>query len=84
MVFTAKVENLEIRGKEVKDGKNGEYAVVRFDAENGDRLEFIDRDKDRFDFYKRGQLCDIWLKVTDTVKYTNFTITEMRYRKDED
>ena len=35
MVFTAKVEDLEIRGKEVKDGKNGEYAVVRFDAENG-------------------------------------------------
>lgn len=84
MVFTAKVENLEIRGKEVKDGKNGEYAVVRFDAENGDRLEFIDRDKDRFDFYKRGQLCDIWLKVTDTAKYTNFTIVEMRYREDAD
>lgn len=84
MVFTAKVENLEIRGKEIKEGKNGEYAVVRFDAENGDRLEFIDRDKDRFDFYKRGQLCDIWLKVTDTAKYTNFTIVEMRYREDAD
>lgn len=84
MVFTAKVENLEIRGKEVKDGKNGEYAVVRFDAENGDRLEFIDRDKDRFDAYKRGKFCDIWLKITNTPKYTNFTITEMKYREDED
>ena len=80
MVFTAKVEDLEIRGHEVKQGKNGEYAVVRFDAQNGDRLEFIDRDKDRFDEYKRGQFCDIWLRVTDTVKYTNFTITEMKYR----
>lgn len=80
MVFTAKVEDLEIRGHEVKDGKNGEYAVVRFDAQNGDRLEFIDRDKDRFDEYKRGQFCDIWLRVTDTAKYTNFTITEMKYR----
>lgn len=84
MVFTAKVENLEIRGHEVKDGKNGEYAVVRFDNEAGDRLEFIDRDKDRFDYYKRGKFCDIWLKVTDTAKYTNFTITEMKYREDED
>ena len=84
MVFTAKVEDLEIRGKEVKDGKNGEYAVVRFDAENGDRLEFIDRDKDRFDSYKRGKFCDIWLKVTDTAKYTNFTIMVMKYREDED
>lgn len=84
MVFTAKVEDLEIRGKEVKDGKNGEYAVVRFDAENGDRLEFIDRDKDRFDSYKRGKFCDIWLKVIDTAKYTNFTIMDMKYREDED
>lgn len=80
MVFTAKVEDLEIRGHEVKQGKNGEYAVVRFDAQNGDRLEFIDRDKDRFDEYKRGQFCDIWLRVIDTAKYTNFTITEMKYR----
>ena len=31
MVFTAKVEDLEIRGIEIKDGKYGEYAVVRFD-----------------------------------------------------
>lgn len=84
MVFTAKVENLEIRGHEVKDGKNGEYAVVRFDNEAGDRLEFIDRDKDRFDYYKRGKFCDIWLKITNTQKYTNFTITEMKYREDED
>lgn len=83
MMFTAKVEDLEIRGHEVKEGKNGEYAVVRFDAPNGDRLEFIDRDKDRFDFYKRGQLCDIWLKVINTAKYTSFVITEMRYRDDE-
>jgi hypothetical protein len=84
MVFTAKLEDLEIRGHEVKEGKNGEYAVVRFDNEAGDRLEFIDRDKDRFDDYKRGQLCDIWLKITNTAKYTNFTIVDMRYRKDED
>lgn len=84
MVFTAKVENLEIRGKEIKDGKNGEYAIVRFDAENGDRLEFIDRDKDRFEYYKRGKFCDIWLKITNTPKYTNFTITEMKYRKDDE
>lgn len=83
MMFIAKVENLEIRGHEVKDGKNGKYALVRFDAENGDRLEFIDRDSDRFDYYKRGQLCDIWLKVIDTAKYTNFTITEMKYRESE-
>lgn len=84
MVFTAKVEDLEIRGHEVKDGKNGEYAVVRFDNASGDRLEFIDRDKDRFDAYKRGKFCDIWLKITNTQKYTNFTITEMKYREDED
>ena len=84
MTFTAKVENLEIRGHEVKSGKNGEYAIVRFDAENGDRLEFVDRDFERFEFYKRGKVCDLWLKVTNTAKYTNFTISEMRYREDEE
>jgi hypothetical protein len=83
MVFTAKVENLEIRGKEIKDGKNGKYAVVRFDNEAGDRLEFVDRDEERFDYYKRGKLCDVWLKITDTAKYTNFVVSEMRYREDE-
>ena len=77
MVFTAKVENLEIRGKEVKDGKNGKYAVVRFDNEAGDRLEFVDRDEDRFDYY----VCDIWLRITNTSRYTNFTVSEMRYRE---
>lgn len=83
MVFTAKVENLEIRGKEIKDGKNGKYAVVRFDSETGDRLEFVDRDEERFDYYQRGKVCDVWLKITNTAKYTNFTISEMRYREGE-
>lgn len=82
MVFTAKVENLEIRGKEVKDGKNGKYAVVRFDNEAGDRLEFVDRDTERFDYYKRGQVCDVYLRITDTAKYTNFVISEMKYREE--
>lgn len=80
MVFTAKVENLEIRGKEIREGKSGEYALVRFDNEAGDRLEFIDRNKDRFDYYERGKVCDILLKVTDTAKYTNFTICDMKIK----
>lgn len=84
MVFTAKVENLEIRGKEIKEGKNGKYAVVRFDNEAGDRLEFVDRDEERFDYYKRGKLCDVWLRITDTAKYTNFVVSEMKYREDEE
>jgi hypothetical protein len=83
MTFTARVENLEIRGKEIKDGKNGKYAVVRFDNEAGDRLEFVDRDEERFDYYKRGKVCDVYLRITNTPKYTNFTISEMRYREDE-
>jgi hypothetical protein len=83
MTFTARVENLEIRGKEIKDGKNGKYAVVRFDNEAGDRLEFVDRDEERFDYYKRGKVCDVYLRITNTPKYTNFTISEMRYREEE-
>lgn len=82
MVFTAKIENLEIRGHEVRDGKNGKYAVVRFDTESGDRLEFVDRDQERFEYYKRGMVCDLWLRITNTPRYTNFTISEMRYREE--
>lgn len=81
MIFNAKVEDLEIRGKEIKTGKAGEYAIVRLDAPNGDRLEFIDRDKDRFDYYERGKMCDLTIKVTNTPKYTNFVIINMEYRK---
>lgn len=84
MTFTAKVENLEIRGSEVKDGKNGQYCVAKFDNEAGDRLEFVDRDPDRFDYYKRGKVCDLWLKITNTSKYTNFVISEMKYRTEGD
>lgn len=83
MVFVAKVENLEIRGREIREGKAGKYALVRFDSVTGDRLEFVDRNEDRFDFYERGRTCDIYLKVTDTARYTNFVITEMRYRDSE-
>ena len=81
MVFMAKVENLEIRGKEIRTGKAGEYALVRLDAESGERLEFVDRDKDRFDYYERGKVCDLTIKVTNTPQYTNFVIANMEYRK---
>lgn len=80
MTFTAKVENLEIRGKEQKTGKNGDYLVVRFDDETGARLEFLDRTPERFDEYKRGRFCDVWVKVRTGKDYANFTISEMRYR----
>lgn len=33
MTFTAKVEGLEIRGHEVREGKSGKYALVKFDNE---------------------------------------------------
>jgi hypothetical protein len=81
MTFTAKVEGLEIRGHEVRDGKSGKYALVKFDNEAGDRLEFIDRDEERFNDYERGKICDIYLRITNTVKYTNFTISEMKLKQ---
>ena len=81
MTFTAKVEGLEIRGHEVRDGKSGKYALVKFDNEAGDRLEFIDRDEERFNNYERGKICDIYLRITNTVNYTNFTISEMTLKQ---
>lgn len=84
MKFKTKIENLEIRGKEEKKGKNGDmYLVVKFDDETGERLEFIDRDADRFDFYKRGDCCDITVFVNNTRDFTNFTIIDMKILKDD-
>jgi len=84
MKFKTKIENLEIRGKEEKKGKNGDmYLVVKFDDEAGERLEFIDRDADRFRFYKRGEFCDIMLYVNSTRDFTNFTIIDMTILKDD-
>ena len=78
MKFKATIENLEIRGKEIKEGKTGNYAIVKFDDEAGERLEFIDRNEERFDYYKRGLICNVVLQVNSTPKYTNFTIVDMK------
>lgn len=85
MKFKCKLENLEIRGKEEKVGKNGDkYLVVKFDSEEGERLDIIDRDPDRFDFYKRGEFCDITVYTVHTRTFTNFTIIDMKILKDDD
>ena len=85
MKFKCKVENLEIRGKEEKVSKKGEkYLVVKFDNEAGERLDIIDRDPDRFDFYKRGDYCTITVYVNHTKDFTNFTIIDMKILKDDD
>jgi hypothetical protein len=83
MKFKAKIENLEIRGKEIKEGKSGEYAIIRLDDESGERLEFIDRNPERFDFYKRRAICDIWVTVTSCKDFTNFTICDMKIKDTE-
>lgn len=82
MKFKATIENLEIRGKEIKEGKTGNYAIVKFDDEAGERLEFIDRNEERFDYYKRGVICNVILQVNNNAKYTNFTITDMKQIND--
>lgn len=50
------IPNVEIRGHEVKDSKNTDtkYIVVKFDTEEGDREEIIDRNMEHEPLYVRG------------------------------
>ena len=83
MKFKAKIENLSVVGKEIRDGKNGKYALVRF-ISGLEMLDFIDRTPERFDYYKRDANCDIWVNVTSCKDFTNFTICDMKIKDTED
>lgn len=50
------IPNVEIRGHEVKDSKttDSKYIVIKFDTEEGDREEIIDRNMEHEPLYVRG------------------------------
>ena len=72
------IENVNIRGHEVKTNKNGEpYVIVRFEDETGKAYELVDKDVERADFYKRNT--DMELTVTiDIGKYTTIRIVDAK------
>lgn len=77
-----KVENVYIRGAELRTAKNGnsQYLIVRFEDETGRAQELIDRDLTRQDYYKRDTQGDLVVNV-DIGKYSNLAIVDFKIKQ---
>lgn len=71
----AVVANVNIRGCELKQGKNSDYLLVRFEDVTGKPLEMVDRDVTRKDYYTRDTQGSLVINI-DVGKYTNLTIVD--------
>lgn len=77
----AKINNVNIRGCEEKENKNGEgYLLVRFEDETGAPQELVDKNLERKKYYKRdtqGNLdIDISIGKWTTIRIIDFKIEE--------
>lgn len=72
-----KIENVEIRGHEVKESKKDgkPYMVVRFEDVTGRSHEILDRDMDNEPFYKRGVVGHIYADLDIGPKFTKFVVS---------
>ena len=72
----AKIDNVNIRGCEVKANKQGEpYMLVRFEDETGKPFELVDKEMDRQPYYKRNTDMNLVVDIT-MGKYTNIRIID--------
>lgn len=78
-----KIENIEIRGHEVKESKKdgSKYMVVRFEDETGRSYEILDRDMDNQPFYKRGTVGDIFAELDIGRSFTKFQVSRFQTAK---
>lgn len=75
--------NIEIRGCEKKtSAKGNEYLIVHCDDEHGKRSDFMDKDLEREQYYKRGTIGDLTLKL-DIGKYSNIEIIDFKITEKE-
>ena len=72
-----KIENIEIRGHEVKESKKdgSKYLIVRFEDETGKAHEILDRDMDNQPYDKRGTVGDIYAELDIGRSFTKFTVS---------
>ena len=76
------VENVNIRGAELRTAKNGnsQYLIVRFEDETGRSQELIDRDLTRQEYYKRDTQGNLIVNV-DIGKYANLAIVDFKIKQ---
>ena len=73
----ATMHDVDIRGCEQKNGKNGPYLLVHFEEETGAPQTLVDKDMDRAAYYKRGTIGDFTIDIT-IGKYTNIRIIDFK------
>lgn len=72
-----KIENVEIRGHEVKESrKDGKpYMIVRFEDVTGRSYEILDRDMSNEEFYTRGAQGNIYADLDIGRNFTKFAVS---------
>lgn len=79
-----KIENVEIRGHEVKESKKDgkPYMVVRFEDTTGRSHEILDRDMDNQPYYRRGVQGHIYADLDIGRSFTRFTVSRFEQLAD--
>lgn len=79
-----KIENVEIRGHEVKESKKDgkPYMVVRFEDTTGRSHEILDRDMENEKFYQRGVQGHIYAELDIGRSFTRFTVSRFEQLAD--
>lgn len=78
-----KIENIEIRGHEVKESKKDgkPYLIVRFEDETGKAHEILDRDMENEPFYKRGTVGDLYADLDIGKNFTKFAVSRFKTKE---
>ena len=82
--MVVKIEDIEIRGYEVKLSKknNKEYMLVRFEDSTGKSYEIVDRDMENKAYYKRGIVGDIYANLEINRTFTRFDVSRFVINND--
>jgi len=79
----ARINDICIRGCEPKNGKGGDYLLVRFEDETGKPAELVDKDMSRQQYYKRDTIGDFTIDI-QMGKWTNIRIIDFTIRRSKD
>lgn len=79
----AKIEDVNIRGREEKMNHKGEaYCLVRFEDESGKAYELVDKDMERAKYYKRDTEGDLTIDIS-MGKFTTIRIVDFKIKEAE-
>ena len=73
------IQNVEIRGHEVKTNqKGGEYVLVRYEDATGKSETLVDKNIGRADYYTKGKMMDLHIDIDQGRNFTNIRIIDAR------